>query len=54
MPSPEQLAYRGLTSGSAQCMAYRGFICGVIVRSWHDTMKFTVQIVRKLGNRVAF
>jgi len=49
LPNPENLAYRGRTSGNAGCMAYVGFICGsIITDGWKDAIRFTVFIKRKL------
>lgn len=52
LPDPEQLAYRGITSGNAQCMAYRGYICGIIVSGWRDAIRFTVFLKRTLQHIV--
>ena len=52
LPDSEHLAYRGNTSGNAQCMAYRGFICGIIISIWKDTIRLSVLIKRKLLSRV--
>lgn len=52
LPDAEQLAYRGIISGNAQCMAYRGFICSIIVSGWKDAIRFTVFLKRKLLSRV--
>lgn len=54
LPDSENLAYRGITSDNAKCMAYRGFICGVdiLVSGWRDAILFTVLIKRKLRNLV--
>ena len=55
LPNSENLAYRGITTGNAQCIAYRGFICSIIVIStWNDAIRFSVNIVRKLINKVEF
>ena len=44
LPDAENLAYRGITSGNAQCIAYRGFICGIIIISWRDIKELTLTI----------
>lgn len=54
LPSSENLAYRGITSGNSGCIAYRGFICGIIQTVWKDAIRFSVLIKRKLLNRVEF
>lgn len=46
LPNPENLAYRGITSGNAQCIAYRGFICGVVVQAWQEVVSFIVYVRR--------
>ena len=49
LPTGENLAYRGITSGNAQCIAYRGFICGVIVQTWQKVVHFTLYITRQFN-----
>lgn len=56
MPSSENLAYRGINTGNAGCMAYRGFVCGVVIQQklWNDAIRFSTYIKRKLNFRVEF
>ena len=55
LPSSENLAYRGINTGNAKCIAYRGFICEeIIVDLWNDAIRFSVNIVRRFRNRVEF
>lgn len=56
LPDPEQLAYRGITSGNARCMAYRGYICDLIIAGsgWRDAIRLTVFLKRKLLMKVEF
>ena len=52
LPNPENLVYRGILSSNAQCIAYRGFICDIVIQLWKDTIRFSISINRKLFNKV--
>lgn len=52
LPDAENLAYRGITSGDAQCIAYRGYVCGYVVQKWRDTIEFTMVIARQINKIV--
>jgi len=53
LPKPENLAYRGITSGKAQCMAWRGFFCGLdIIPNYNSVIKFKVYLSSLLKNKV--
>lgn len=47
-PSAKQLAYRGIVSGNAQCMAYRGMVCNLVLSLWQNSIRFTVYVSKKL------
>lgn len=49
LPDPENLAYRGITSGNAGCIAYRGFICDAITQVWQEIITFTLYIKRLMS-----
>lgn len=48
----ENLAYRGITSGESQCAAYRGYICGLLVKVWRDVLRLKVTIQRSIHRKV--
>ena len=47
LPDPENLAYRGINTGDAGCIAYRGFICSV-KEIWNKAIRVTLTIVRSI------
>lgn len=46
LPDAENLAYRGITSDNAQCIAYRGFICGAIIKYFINSLRAIVLVTR--------
>ncbi len=53
LPSAKNLAYRGILSGNAKCIAWRGFFCDASP-TWNDAIRFSVFIKRKFNFRVEF
>ena len=50
LPDAQNLAYRGITSGSAQCTAWRGFFCvSVPAVLWREIASFKLYISRMIG-----
>ncbi len=45
LPSAKNLAYRGILSGNAKCIAWRGFFCDAS-STWNEIKKFTLTIKR--------